>query len=297
MTEAEPQQAKLDLEAARPAAPFVKWAGGKSRLLGQLEPLLPAAFDRHLEPFLGGGAVFFHLHNVRRLPQGALLSDLNPELINCYRVLQDERALPGLIDCLRSHQRHAMEKDYYYQLRAQDREPGFPTRGPIERAARTIFLNHTCYNGLYRLNSKGQFNVPYGKWTRPPRIFDEDNLWACHRALKGAELGEESFEACLERARKGDFVYLDPPYHPLSPTSSFTTYTGSEFRERDQRRLAEAFRALDERGCLVMLSNSAAPLIRRLYRGFRFETVQAARAISCKGKGRGRIDELVVLNY
>jgi len=168
---------------------------------------------------------------------------------------------------------------------------------PVERAARTIFLNHTCYNGLYRLNSRGQFNVPYGKWSRPPRVFAEANLWACHRALQGVELRCEGFEACIEQARAGDFVYLDPPYDPLSATSSFTTYTGVEFRERDQERLAEAFRELDARGCLVLLSNSATPLIRRLYRGFRVDTLLAARAISSKADGRGKVEELAVRNY
>ena len=280
------------------ASPFVKWAGGKAQLLKQLETLLPATLGRYVEPFLGGGAMFLHLHNSDRLGRGAILGDRNAELVNCYRVVQDAKALGELVERLERHSRHVMEPDYFYRVRAWDREAGFATkRGAVERAARTIYLNHTCYNGLYRLNKSGQFNVPYGKWARPPRVFDEANLWACHRALEGVELREAGFEACLEWARKGDFVYLDPPYHPLSATSSFTTYTGSEFRERHQRRLAEVFGELDARGCLLMQSNSATPLIRRLYKGYRIETVLAARAISCKGGGRGKVEEVVVVNY
>ena len=296
--DARARQKTLGLDGSRQAAPFLKWAGGKAQLLKQLGPLLPLRFGHHVEPFVGGGALFLHLHNLGRLARGAVLSDLNPELMNCYRVVQDEDSLGDLIDRLRRHARHVIEPDYFYRVRAWDRKADFlAKRSAVERAARTILLNHTCYNGLYRLNKKGQFNVPYGKWARPPGVFDEANLWACHRALQDVELHEERFEGCLGWARKGDFVYLDPPYHPLSPTASFTTYTGAEFRERDQRRLAEVFKALEERGCLLMLSNSATPLIRRLYDGYRVETVLAARAISCKGSGRGKIEELVVMNY
>ena len=290
--------AELGLGDARHTRPFVKWAGGKRRLAAELTRLAPPDFRRYLEPFVGGGALFFHLHNLGRVAHGAVLSDLNAELMTCYQVVQDETTLAKLIRLLRRHARHVLDADYYYRVRALDRKASFlESNAPVERAARAIFLNHTCYNGLYRLNSKGQFNVPYGKWRRPPSLCDEANLWACHRALQGVDLHQESFEKCPERARKDDFVYLDPPYVPLSPTSSFTTYTGTEFREEHQRRLAGLFRQLDERGCLVMLSNSAAPLIHSLYRGFRFETVLARRAINCKPGGRGEIEELVVMNY
>jgi len=291
-------QRSLVPNGERAAAPFLKWAGGKGQLLAQLEPLLPAAFGRYIEPFVGGGAMFFHLHNLGRLAGGAVLSDLNAELMNCYRVVQDEAALPELISALRKHARHASSAEYFYRVRAWDRKPDFlEQRSPVARAARTIFLNKTCYNGLYRLNSKGQFNVPYGKWAKPPRLFDEAKLKACHRALQGVELRCEGFEACLDWAKEGDFVYLDPPYHPLSRTASFTTYTGSEFRERHQRRLAEVFRVLAERGALLMLSNSATPLVRRLYPAFRMETVQARRAINCQGGGRAGVEEVVVVSY
>lgn len=286
------------LERAPDASPFLKWVGGKGQLLSQIEPLLPAQFGRHIEPFVGGGALFFHLSNLGRTSNGAVLSDLNHELMNCYRIIQDAANLSEIIRLLRRHARRVTDGEYFYQVRAWDRSSGFLRRhGPVVRAARTIFLNHACYNGLYRLNSSGQFNVPFGKWIRPPSLFDEENLWACHTALRDAELYERGFDSCLEWARPGDFVYFDPPYHPLSSTSSFTTYTGAEFREDHQRRLAGIYRTLDERGCFVMLSNSDTPLIHGLYADFRVTTVMAARAVSCKANGRGKITELVVTNY
>jgi len=281
----------------RHAAPFLKWAGGKRGLIAQLQPLLPIRFRRYVEPFLGGGALFFHLWNLGHLRAGAVLNDLNPELMNCYRVVQDPRQLEDLLALLREHARHVADAAYYYRLRAQDRAADFAQRPPAERAARTIFLNHTCYNGLYRLNRRGQFNVPYGKWRRPPRVFDEANLRACHRALQCAELRQEDFAACLDWAQAGDFVYLDPPYDPLSPTSSFTTYTGTPFTEADQRRLADLFRALDSKGCAVMLTNSATPLVGKLFGGYRCHEIEARRAINSVASRRGPIPELVITNY
>jgi len=291
-------QAHLPFDGSAPAAPFLKWAGGKRRLLAQIEPFLPEAIGRYIEPFVGGGAVFFHLHANGRIAGDARLNDANAEVVNCYRVVQDAAALDDLLALLARHARHAAESDYYYRVRAWDREPAFRQQRTVtERAARTVFLNHTCYNGLYRLNKNGQFNVPYGKWAQPPRVFDEAKLRAGHAALQGVEIAEGDFAACLDDARAGDFAYLDPPYHPLSPTSSFTTYTGTEFREAQQRRLADLFRTLDARGCRLMLSNSATPLIRRLYDGFRQERVLARRAINRNASGRGEIEELLVRNY
>jgi DNA adenine methylase len=286
----------LDLGDAVPPTPFLKWAGGKRRLLDALDSWVPTDFARYVEPFLGAGALFFHLHATGRIRGQALLNDANPELMTCYRVVQDPDRLPRLIERLREHAEHVTDSDYYYDVRSWDRQPGFAARSPVERAARTIFLNHTCYNGLYRLNRKGQFNVPYGKWRRPPRLFDEAVLRACHRALQDARLLNEDFEACLARAGAGDFIYLDPPYHPLSTTSSFTAYTGIEFREADQRRLAQQFRELDQAGCRLLLTNSATPLIRRLYRGYTMDTFLARRAINSQARGRGEIEELLVTN-
>ncbi len=284
----------LELDIRTQAASFVKWAGGKSQLLEQFGPLFPARFNRYIEPFVGGGAVFFHLYNQGRIGNGAILNDLNQELMNCYEVIRDR--VEELIEELRRHEPHKTEKSYFYEIRGWDRKPGFKERSPVEQAARTIFLNRTCYNGLYRVNSRSQFNVPFGSY-KNPTICDEDNLRAVSQALQGVELRSEDFERCVEWAGPGDFLYLDPPYHPLSDTASFTSYTSDDFGEDDQRRLAEVFRQLDQKGCIVMLSNSYTPLIKELYADYRREIVNAIRAISCKGDGRGSIPEFVILNY
>ena len=267
------------------ASPFIKWAGGKTQLIAQYEPYFPAGFRRYIEPFAGGAAVFFHLYNQGRL-QGrqVFLLDNLAELIGVYRVVQTQ--LEALISALQAHQAHKLDADYYYQVRAWDRQAGYDQRSEVERAARFIFLNRTCYNGLYRVNRQGQFNVPFGRY-RNPTICDADNLRAVHRALQGVELLWADFDRCLALAGAGDFVYLDPPYHPLSDTANFTSYTAGDFAEQDQRRLVDAFRELDRRGCQVMLSNSYTELVRELYRDYEQVEVQALRAISSRGSGRG----------
>lgn len=279
--------------SAHLAKPFVKWAGGKARLLKQLEPYFPnsAQFDRYIEPFAGGGAVFFHLWNTRRLPDQAFLFDTNDDLMNAYRVVRDQA--DALIALLASHQaRHC--HDYYYQVRDLDRRGHHLSA--VERAARTIYLNRTCYNGLYRVNSQGQFNVPTGSY-KNPRIVREAALKAASVALQGACIETRGFDAVVEMARPGDFVYFDPPYDPMSRTASFTGYTADSFRDQDQRRLAAVFARLSQKGCLCMLSNSHTSLIVDLYREFRQEIVQAGRPINSKAGGRGMINEVVVLNY
>ena len=285
---------QLELDVRPQAAPFVKWAGGKSQLLEQFEPLFPVQFNRYIEPFVGGGAVFFRLYNKGRIGDGVILNDLSEELMNCYEVIRDK--VDELIEELRRHEPHKTEKSYFYEIRGWDRKRGFKERSPVERAARTIFLNRTCYNGLYRVNSRGQFNVPFGSY-KNPTICDEDNLRAVSQALQEVKLRSEDFEQCVEWAGPGDFLYLDPPYHPLSETASFTSYTSDDFGEDDQCRLEKVFRQLDEKGCFVMLSNSYTPFIQKLYVNRRQEVVNATRAISCKGNGRGSIPEFVILNY
>jgi DNA adenine methylase len=275
-------------------SPFVKWAGGKGRLLGQLLPYLPASFERYIEPFVGGGAVFFRLHNGDRLAgQESVLIDQVEELINCYRVIQTD--VEGLIAELERHEPYKLDAEYYYELRAWDRQADYAQRNDVERATRTLFLNRTCYNGLYRVNRRGQFNVPFGRY-RNPTIRDAENLRAVHRALQGVTLLAGDFAQCLRVAGPGDLVYLDPPYHPLSDTARFTSYTSTDFGVADQRRLADLFRELDQRGCYVMLSNSATGLVRELYQGYEQVEVQAQRAINCKGDERGAIPELLVVN-
>lgn len=276
------------------ATPFVKWAGGKSQLLLQYEPLFPITFNDYFEPFVGGGAVFFFLHSQGRLGGKATLSDSNEELMNCYRVIRDR--VHELVEKLWEHDAQKMDKDYYYKVRKWDRDGRIENMSAVERAARTIFLNRTCYNGLYRVNSKGQFNVPYGRY-KNPTVCDEQNLRAASQALQGVELYTEDFENCLEGVKPGDFVYLDPPYHPLSATSSFTSYTKEDFGEEEQRRLARAFQEIDKRGCKVMLSNSDTPLVWELYEDYRIGVVEANRAISCKASTRKGVTELVIFNY
>ncbi|HKZ50777.1 MAG TPA: DNA adenine methylase [Dehalococcoidia bacterium] len=260
----------------------MKWAGGKGQLLEQYAPLFPTSPKAYYEPFLGGGAVFFRLQ-----PRPAFLSDINQEIVSAYIVVRDR--VEELIERLRQH---SNEKAYYYAVREQD-----PTElDPAERAARLIYLNKTCYNGLYRVNRRGRFNVPFGRY-RNPLICDAENLKAASLALQGVELRACDFEEALVGARAGDFVYLDPPYDPLSATASFTSYARGGFGEAEQRRLAAVYRELDRRGCLLMLSNADTELVRRLYEGYPLEEVKAARPISCKAEGRGKICELVIRNY
>jgi len=278
-----------------PVRPLLKWAGGKGQLLPALSERLPRQFRRYHEPFVGGGALFFHLWNSGSLRHGATLSDFNPELVACYLAVRDH--VEELIAALLRHKPHFSDKAYFYEVRAWDRQPGFHERPLVERAARTIFLNRTCYNGLYRLNNKGHFNAPFGYY-KNPLIVDPDNLREASRALRHVELYQGDFATVLERAAPHDLVYFDPPYVPVSPTASFTAYTGGGFDEQAQRRLALVFRQLAERGCYVMLSNSYTELARTLYDGQpHHQSVRASRKINCDGKKRGEIDELIVCSY
>lgn len=275
----------------RNAKPFLKWAGGKQQLLAQYEPYFPTNFHRYFEPFVGGGAVFFHLWNTGRLPSTTYLFDNNEELINTYVVVRDR--LDELIEILAVH-KESHCREYYYEIRNLDRQD--IVLSDVERAARTIYLNRTCYNGLYRVNRKGQFNAPMGSYTNP-RILDEDLLRAASIALQGVGIETRDFRSVVEFAQPGDFFYFDPPYDPVSKTASFTGYTAGNFHDQDQRDLADVFARLTAKGCLCMLSNSHTPFVLELYRHFRIEIVQANRAINSDANGRGSIEEVVVLNY
>ena len=268
--------------------PFVKWAGGKSQLLQQYKSFYPkqASFDRYVEPFLGSGAVFFHITGLLR-PSQALLWDTNAELIDAFLAVRDE--LGPLIDLLRQHRQKHCES-YYYEVRTQSPQ----TRAA--RAARLIYLNKAGFNGLYRVNSRGLFNVPFGHRINP-RILDEPMLHAASKALQKTELRARDFRDLCTVARKGDFIYFDPPYHPVSATAHFTSYTSDSFGEKDQRDLANLYADLDRRGCRLMLSNSDTPLVRDLYADFHIHGVSARRMINSDGKKRGPVSEVVVLNY
>ncbi len=273
------------------AKPFLKWVGGKQQLLSQFEAYFPTNFERYIEPFVGGGAVFFHLWNTERLPRESFLFDNNEELINVYRVVRDK--VDDLIKLLALHkERH--NKDYYYQIRNFDRENTQFT--DEERAARTIYLNRTCYNGLYRVNSKGQFNAPIGSY-KNPQILYKDVLKTASAILQDVTIQVADFREIVNLAQTGDFFYFDPPYDPVSRTSSFTGYTANNFKDEDQQDLAWVFKQLTRKGCLCMLSNSYTPLILKLYQGFQIEIVQAKRAVNSDANGRGGIPEVIVLNY
>jgi DNA adenine methylase len=271
------------------ARPFLKWAGGKGQLLWELLACVAAAgeFGRYHEPFVGGGALFFGLVGSLSSRRKACLSDNNRNLIDCYLGLQ--KNVEGVIELLKAHKaRHG--EDYFYEVRSA---------APAtleERAARVIYLNRTCFNGLYRENSRGGFNVPFGRY-KNPTICDAENLRACAKALKRAVVEQRPFEAVLKRARAGDFVYFDPPYVPVSATSNFTSYDKGGFGEDSQRRLAEVFAELAQRGVKVLLSNSETPLVRELYRGFEIETVYATRRVNSRADRRGKVPEVLVRNF
>lgn len=266
--------------------PVLKWAGGKRQLLPQISNLLPSKYNNYIEPFVGGGALFFYL-----MPENATLIDNNPILINVYQVIQN--SVSELIDSLKKHRN---EKEYYYNVRKLDRQSSFADLSEIEKASRTIFLNKTCYNGLYRVNSKGQFNVPFGRY-KNPKYLDKRNLLAVHRLLQNVTLINDSFEKVLELAKTNDFIYFDPPYVPISDTANFTSYTKEDFSLKDQENLARVFKKLDERGCYVLLSNSYCDFILEQYQDYEIVPVKAKRAINSNAKKRGYIKEVLIRNY
>ncbi|MGE3073185.1 MAG: DNA adenine methylase [Dehalococcoidia bacterium] len=277
------------------ARPFLKWAGGKAKLAPRIVAVMPPSVSGYVEPFAGAAAVFFTIENERRKVR-ATLNDANSELIETFTVLRDER--DALLDGLEalSDSYHLLEatgrRDLFYEVRASS------PRTPVGRAARFIFLNKTCYNGLFRVNAGGGFNVPHGRY-RSPRILDSELLTACSAALQHAELRSEDFVETCAAARHGDFVYLDPPYHPLSSTANFTGYTRADFGRADQERLRDAFEDLSRRGVAAMLSNSDHEYVRGLYGGlgYRIETVTMSRAINSRGTGRQPIGELLIDNF
>ena len=278
---------------ALPAKPFLKWAGGKRQSLPQLLANMPRSFKTYYEPMLGAGALFFGLYDQTLEPRKAVLADINHDLVNTYEVVRSK--LDKLIPLLKQHAaKHS--RTYYYRLRMADRDSAFWTWSDVERAARFIYLNKTCYNGLYRVNSRDEFNVPFGDY-KQPSILDEETLRNCSHALQQTTLLRGSFEQVVEDAKRGDFVYFDPPYEPLNQTSNFTQYAHGGFSSTDQTRLAETYRELNRRGVHVMLSNSSAPLIHKLYHGFEIVEVSVARAINSKAERRGKVTELLVKNY
>lgn len=274
------------------ARPFLKWAGGKTQLLPQLLDAAPARIDVYYEPFLGGGAFFFALQSAGRF-RSAVLSDSNDELINAYLQVRDR--VEDLIHALSVHQRKYgvlagdQRADYYYQIRAKHHSCD------LGGAARLIFLNKTCFNGLYRVNSRGEFNVPHGRYANPV-ICDEANLRGASAALSGVELVAQDFAAALSWAGRGDFVYCDPPYMPLSTTASFTSYTSADFGPAEQERLMQAAADARDREASILLSNSGHADVTRLYAaaGFQLEAVAASRTINSNAQRRGPVREYLI---
>jgi DNA adenine methylase len=272
-----------DLKTLQAGRPFVKWAGGKMRLLPEVLRRIPQNFRTFHEPFVGGGAVFFAL-----APRRTVLNDISPDLVNAYRVVQGQ--VDALIAELSSGQ-YRNDKETYLQVRAQDPE----ALGPATRAARFIYLNHTCFNGLWRVNSHGEFNVPYGGKPNT-RVFDETALRRASDLLAGAAITQGDFSYVEAVAQAGDVVYMDPPYDPVSRTANFTAYIERRFTPEDQVRVASVAAVLARRGVKVIVSNSDTPFIRDLYQSkrFRIETVEAPRAISADGSKRGCVPELII---
>jgi len=274
--------------------PFLKWAGGKRQLLPEILKYLPKNIGKttYFEPFLGGGALLFELQ-----PKQAIVNDSNRELINCYRVIKDN--VEELIEVLKVH-KAKNSKEYFDYLRERDRLKQYNKFSDIQKAARIIYLNKTCYNGLFRVNSKGQFNVPFGSY-KNPNILDEAVLRGVNDYLnqKSVTFLNIDFAEAVKEANKGDFIYFDPPYDPVSNTASFTGYDINGFNQNEQRRLKQVVDELTEKECYVMLSNSATDFILDLYKDHKYtiETVSATRSINSNALKRGKINEVLVLNY
>ena len=270
-------------------SPILKWVGGKRQLLSEIIPLIDESCDNYVEPFIGGGAVLFRLQ-----PKKAIINDYNTELINVYRTVRDD--LDGLVALLKEHEKYN-SSDYYYEVRALDRTPDFDKMSNSEKAARIIYLNKTCYNGLYRVNSLGQFNSPYGKY-KNPNIVNEVVLRAISKYLNRNEISIRSgdYKDVLNDIEKNSFVYLDPPYMPISSSSSFTGYTEGGFGYDKQVELKEECDKLNSKGVHFLQSNSDCEEIRELYKAYRIKVVKAKRAINSDAKKRGQINEVLIYN-
>ncbi len=262
-----------------PPRPFLKWAGGKTQLVPHIVKRFPKRFGRYHEPFIGGGAVFFAI-----APSRAVLSDINADLISAYCTIRDD--VDSLIAELGSHQ---ATEEHFYQVRSQQAA----NLTAAQSAARTIFLNRTCFNGLYRVNKRGQFNVPFGRYANP-KICNAENLYAVANALQGVDIRHESVFDIGRRVRRGDLVYFDPPYDPVSSTASFTSYAQGGFGTKEQEQLADLFGRFAHRGVNVVLSNSDTPMIRELYRDFQIDQIWARRAINSRADRRGPVTEVLV---
>ena len=272
--------------------PFVKWAGGKRQLINDIKNLMPKSYNNYYEPFIGGGALFFEIK-----PDSAIISDMNKELIITYQVIRDLDSFKKLIKNLDEYENNHNE-DFYYKIRDLDRENNFINKDRIEIAARFMYLNKACFNGLYRVNSKGYFNVPFGKKDKI-NTYNLANMLEIHDFLsnKKIEIHYQDFDKTVETASKGDFVYFDPPYDVIDKKQSFIGYNKNVFDRNAQIRLAETFKRLNDRGVFIMLSNHNTEFIQELYKDFNIHIVKATRMINSNSLGRGKIEEVIITNY
>lgn len=271
--------------------PFVKWAGGKRSIIDKLIKLSPDNYDTYYEPFVGGGAMLFEL-----APTKAVINDYNIELMNVYNCIKDERKFNLMCKELNKHETNHSE-EYYYEIRSLDKDKKkFNKLADYKRAARTIYLNKACFNGLYRVNSKNEFNVPFGKKLKI-NTYDGINLGIVYSFLNLNDIKILSidFKTAVKDAKKGDFIYFDPPYD--SDTSTFNSYTENGFGKEEQKRLSNVFKDLDKRGCYVMLSNYNTSLVKELYKDYNFNYIEAQRNIGAKAKDRGIVEEVIITNY
>ena len=271
--------------------PFVKWAGGKRQIIDKLKKYMPKKFNTYYEPFVGGGAVLFEL-----APKRAVINDWNEELMIVYRVMSDYDIYQKMCALLNKYEREN-SKEFYYKLRDKDKnKKSFARMSDYARAARTIYLNKTCFNGLYRVNSKNEFNVPYNGKDNI-NTYDGENLIAIHMYLtmNDIKIMNTDFEEAVETAEAGDFVYFDPPYDSIN--NSFTSYTDTGFGKEEQERLADIFKELDKKGVYVMLSNCNTPFIQNLYKDYHIHVIEAKRSINAKGNKRGNVEEVIITNY
>lgn len=277
------------METVRILKPVIKWVGGKTQLLDELIKRIPKEYNTYFEAFFGGGALLLAI-----TPKNAIINDFNKELINLYTVIKDNP--DKLINELNSG-KYLNEESNFYSIRNLDRnEIYFNKLADFEKASRTIYLNKTCYNGLYRVNSKGEFNTPFGRYKKP-LICDEENIRNVSKYLKTVSIFNLDFEEFLKQAKAGDFVYLDPPYDIVSKTASFTAYNKAGFNRDEQIRLKEACDKLTSKGVKWMLSNSATPFILDLYKDYNIDIVYAKRCINSKGDKRGNVEEVIIRNY
>ena len=267
-----------------PVKPVLKWAGGKSSLIPQLFKHFPKRFNRYFEPFLGGGAVFFSLGFF----ENSVINDLNTEITGLYEVIRDKPQ--ELMLCLEELGKRYSER-FYYELRAER------PKSKIRKAARTLFLNKTCFNGLYRQNSRGEFNVPFGKRPKLPKIYEPQNILRLSRKLQETRILNTDFERVIRLAKEGDFIYCDPPYEPISSTSSFNSYTQLGFSKKDQQRLHQVCVEASKRGVKVAISNSSSPFIKKLFSDWKIVPILSRRSINSKGNSRGKIEEVLALSY